>query len=378
MLYLANTLILGARGDSLTPQVLLNEGLLLASVTVLVGVLVGALWGRLLSPLGRLAALLGGAPAPGARAAEAPANLGVVTEAYRAGIALLQRHEEGRRALEELERVRADAGRLLEALAAPECAGAPALVPAAQSLDQLTRRLEQHLREVREWREENAAVAVQVQTEGREAVLAAREAATQSESAYLEAGELGVALRDLSRVISEVRPILEAERAPGGAGDEGLAELSEVCRMLADIADRHRGFGLRVSREWARGPGSPPEFGVALLEDLKAHLEAAEARRVEAERRLIGAPPRATGELSAHVRSALKKLLQSAEISSERLVRLTGAAERASSAARRATGFAERELQSLEALGVRLEGEGGPMASAETLGESDFVVEPER
>jgi hypothetical protein len=56
----------------------------------------------------------------------------------------------------------------------------------------------------------------------------------------------------------------------------------------------------------------------------------------------------------------------------------TAAAERASSAARRATGLAERELQNLEALGVRLEGESGPVDPAETLGESDFVVEPER
>jgi hypothetical protein len=117
---------------------------------------------------------------------------------------------------------------------------------------------------------------------------------------------------------------------------------------------------------------------VALLEDLKAHLDAAESRRGEAERRLSQTPPRAAGELSPQVRAALKKLLQSAEISSERLVRLTGAAERASSAARRATGLAERELQSLEALGIRLEGESGPMDPAETLGESDFVVEPER
>ena len=38
----------------------------------------------------------------------------------------------------------------------------------------LARALERHLEEIREWRDENGAVAVQVQTEGREAVLAAR------------------------------------------------------------------------------------------------------------------------------------------------------------------------------------------------------------
>ncbi|HVP38477.1 MAG TPA: hypothetical protein VMS93_04765 [Candidatus Saccharimonadales bacterium] len=377
LIYLADTLVLGVRLDTAPPSLLLNEGLLLLSLVVLQGLVIGVLAGRLLGPLRRLAGVLDGDVPAGAGAGAAPRGSGEVRELWRAGVALVQRHEEGRRALEELARVQADAERLRQALAQSDRLAPPALSPSAGTLSQLARQLELYLREIREWREENAAVAVQIETEGRQAVLAAREAASHAEAAYLEASELGVALRDLSRVIAEVRPVLEAERAPAGASEEPGASLAEVCRMLADIADRHRGFALRISREWARGPGAPPEFGVALMEDLNAHLEAAERRRTEAERRLSQAPDRA-GELSPPVRAALKKLLQSAEISGERLVRLTAAAERASSAARRATGLAERELQNLEALGVRLEGESGPVDPAETLGESDFVVEPER
>jgi hypothetical protein len=378
LLYLTDTLVLGMRPGEITANLLVNEALLLASLALLQGLLLWVLSARYLTPLRRLAALLGGSTTARAVAGEAPAELGEVTEVYKAGLSLMKLHQEGRRALEELDRVRYDSARMLSALSAQERTAVPSLACSGETLAELSRQLEQHLQDLNEWREENAAVALQVQTEGREAVLAAREASNQSESAYLESGELGVALRDLARVIGDVRPILEAERAPGGPSDDGVAGLREACRMLAEIAERHRGFGLRISREWARGPGQPPEYGVALLEDLRSHLDAAEACRVEAEARLANVPVRATGDLPPQLRSALKKLLQSAEISSERLVRLTGAAERASSAARRAAGLAERELQSLEALGVRLEGDTGPLDSAETLGESDFVVEPER
>ncbi|MBI5838277.1 MAG: hypothetical protein HZB25_13640 [Candidatus Eisenbacteria bacterium] len=375
LLILANTLVLGVRADTVSATLLLNEGLLLLSLTVLQALLVGAWAGRALKPLARLARLLDSETPPPA-AVESPAGHGEARDAWHAGMRLLQRHEAGQRALDELQRVRADADRLRAALTASASVEVPGSPATGETLAALARALDEHLGEIQEWRGENAAVAVQVETEGREAVLAARDAAAQAETAYLEATGLGVALRDLSRVIGEVRPILEAEHAPAGASGAASGSLLEVCRMLADIADRHRGFAIRISREWSRGPEAPPEFGVALLEDLQAHLEGAERVRQQAEKNLQQAPER-TAELPAPVRGALKKLLQSAEISGERLVRLTAAAERASSAARRATALAERELQSLEALGVRLEGESGPMDSAETLGESDLVVEPE-
>ena len=152
-----------------------------------------------------------------------------------------------------------------------------------------------------------------------------------------------------------------------------------LCSGKSDVADRHRLFVLNVSRAWAHETIPPSGAELKLLEDLNSHLSAVEERRQDAER-LLGEIPAASGtaEAAPKARAALKKLLQAAEIAHERLSRLTSAAERASTAARRATGLAERELQSLEALGVRLEGETGQMEPAETLGESDFVESPER
>jgi hypothetical protein len=244
-------------------------------------------------------------------------------------------------------------------------------------LPELCHDLDAHLEEMREWRDENGAVAQQIQHGAREAVLAMRDGAALAENTYVEATELAVTLRELSRLIGEIRPVLEADIAATSSVAGAGPGLHQVCKMLNDVADRYRWFALRISRDWALAGSERVGPTVELVEDLARQLEYAERERGQAERLLAEAPSRAV-ELRPEIRVALKKLLQAAEIAHERLTRLTAVAERTSSTARRATSLAERELTSLEALGVRLAASGAPGGTSETLGEADFVVDPER
>ena len=263
------------------------------------------------------------------------------------------------------------------ALAAFDRGGSPKLTPTSDLTPDVMRDLERAIRELREIREENAAVADQVQTEGRETVLAARDASVLAEAVYLEASEMSVALRELSRVIAEIRPMLESSIAPAGSANGSAAGLSQACRMLGEVADRYRSLAVRVAEEWEKG-GPQGGGAPAMLEDLGSQLATLSERRAEAEK-LIASEPSGGGSprILTQTAAALKKLLQSAEIANERLTRLAAAAERSSSASRRGAGLAERELRSLEALGVRLAGEPAE-DPAETLAESDLVTEPDR
>lgn len=369
----ANRLYFDRRPDGASPDFLLNEGLLLLALVLLQAVLIAALTGRLVKPLQETLRFLSGTGA----ATDAPGTGDEIGRIHAAATALLQKQESGRQAIEELERVRSDAVRMREALSHWQRSSSVKIAPTSSILPRLCHDLDAHLGEIREWREENGAVALQIRTGAREAVLAMRDSSAMAETSYLEASELAVTLRELSRLITEIRPVLEADIVTTTSVGNAAPGLQQVCKMLTDVADRYRWFALRISRDWALAGSEKMGPTVELVEDLARQLEYAERERGQAERLLAETPARAA-ELRPQVRAALKKLLQSAEIAHERLTRLTAVAEKTSSTAQRATSLAERELQSLEALGVRLSTEGGPEHSAETLGESDFVVDPER